>query len=313
MAVRAPSFAQAAVDYADATGGSMPATSMWRVTAQSGQALVEQKAAEAERVAAPAQREEASLSERVAPQDPLAGVANLSTDGGMIHLRSEGWKEVKISTISAVEWETEAGSGEETIQLSRHSHVATLDTADTFARYQYAEGLRRGLDQVETLSSVNDGALWIGRITELNFPQAIQIVDWYHAKTRLQSVATAVWGTNERADQWLDQRLGELHNGQVEKVLAALHPLPLQPKEDAVRTTPGYFEDNRPRLRYDRFRRQRLPIGSGTVESAVDQVVQHRLHRPGRGWNRSSASGMLALLGEYHSARFHHAWQQLAA
>jgi hypothetical protein len=271
------------------------------------------KAAEALQASAPARRDEGSLRERVSPVDRLEGVANLSTDGGMIHLREEGWKEVKISTISAVEWTVDPASDEESVCLSRSSHVATLDNADGFAPYQYAEGLRRGLDQVEKLSSVNDGAGWIGRITELNFPQATQIVDWYHAKSRLVQVAQALWGTGERANQWLDQQLNHLRNGQVEQVVDALRPLPLESKDDAVRTTPGYLQDNRSRMRYDRFRRQKFPIGSGTVESAVDQVIQHRMHRPGRGWNRKQATGMLALLGEYHSGRFDQAWQRLAA
>jgi hypothetical protein len=30
--------------------------------------------------------------------------ANLSSDGYTIHIRGEGWKEVKLSTVSAVEW-----------------------------------------------------------------------------------------------------------------------------------------------------------------------------------------------------------------
>ncbi len=45
------------------------------------------------------------------------------------------------------------------------------------ALYQYAEGLRRGLDHCPKRSSVNDGALWIKRITDLNFPGVPQIVD----------------------------------------------------------------------------------------------------------------------------------------
>ncbi len=39
------------------------------------------------------------------------------------------------------------------------------------AQYQYAEGLRRGIDHCRKLSSVNDGALWIKRITATNFSQ----------------------------------------------------------------------------------------------------------------------------------------------
>lgn len=33
---------------------------------------------------------------------PLEKQASLSTDGGMVHVRGEGWKEVKMATLSAV-------------------------------------------------------------------------------------------------------------------------------------------------------------------------------------------------------------------
>ena len=53
------------------------------------------------------------------------------------------------------------------------------------AVHQYAEGLRRGLDYCPKRSSVNDGALWIKRITATNFPGVPQIVDWSHAAQHL--------------------------------------------------------------------------------------------------------------------------------
>lgn len=312
-ALRTASFAKAAREYEEAVGGTISAMSVWRIVQQAGQRVAEQQAAEAQKAAAPAQRDERPRQRRLPAWEPIEGVGNLSTDGGMIHLREEGWKEVKIATVSQVDVDQDEETDEKTIRLHRHSYTAKLADADTFAAYQYAEGLRRGLDQVETLSSVNDGALWIERITETNFPQAIQIVDWYHTKSRLHQVAQAVWGEGSRSNQWLDQRLSDLRQGKVNKVHRTLASLPLENKGDSVRSAPGYFAHNQMRMRYDRFRKQDLPIGSGTVESAVQHVVQHRMHRPGRGWNRSHASGMLALLTEYHSDRLRHSWRTAVA
>lgn len=44
------------------------------------------------------------------------------------------------------------------VRLSRHSYQAGLWDADTMGRHQYAEGLRRGVDRCQRLSSVNDGS-----------------------------------------------------------------------------------------------------------------------------------------------------------
>ena len=45
-------------------------------------------------------------------------------------------------------------------------------------------------------------------------------------------------------------------------------------------------------LRYPDFRAAGYPVGSGTVESAARNVVQPRMRRPGRGWQRDNADAM---------------------
>ena len=136
------------------------------------------------------------------------------------------------------------------------------------APYQYAEGLRRGIDLCRKLSSVNDGALWIKRITATNFSQAAQIVDWRHASDHLWAVANAVCGEHSaQARQWTDEHLDRLWNGQVAAVVTTLDSMDLQQERwpALVREAPDYFRSNQERMRYDVFRQQALPIGSGTV------------------------------------------------
>ncbi len=87
----------------------------------------------------------------------------------------------------------------------------------------------------------------------------------------------------------------------------------LQPQWPAiVQEAPDYFRTNQARLRYTTFRSQGYPIGSGTVESAANTVVHHRLRRPGRGWARTNRQAMLAGLSELHSGRFEYTWLRLA-
>ena len=99
------------------------------------------------------------------------------------------------------------------------------------ALYQYAEGLRRGLDYCPKRSSVNDGALWIKRITDTNFPGVPQIVDWSHAAGHLWAVANAVHGEQTAAaKQWVELQLDRLWSGQVAHVVETLDQLDLQPR-----------------------------------------------------------------------------------
>jgi hypothetical protein len=323
--LQSSSFAAAAETYRDAVGGPMSGSSVRRITEGFGEQLVQHKQAEAQRASATAWIGESPRARRVALQDPVQGQANVSSDGVMLLIRDEGWKEVKLVTISQVTLleagderrrraQREGKRQEETVvRLSQHSYCAGLWNADGFETYQYAEGLRRGLDLVSRLSSVNDGAVWIERVTQTNFPQAVQIVDWSHALQRLWGVANTVYGEGPRAAHWVEHREKALWDGKVAQVIKALDDLDLDQGSypDLVRQTPGYFRNNRERMRYDRFRVAGYPIGSGTVESGAKNVVQHRMRRPGRGWNRDTGQAMLTPLCELYSGRFQSAWNRV--
>lgn len=304
----------------------MSRSSMARITEGFGERLAEVKEEEANRAVAVSEVGESPRARRVALQAPIRGVGNVSSDGVMILVREEGWKEVKIAAFSSVEelepdsekrrqaQRTSKRAQENLVRLSAHSYCAGLWDADTFGKYQYAEGLRRGLDLLSHLSSANDGALWIERITGENFGHAVQIVDWGHSVQHLWLVGNAVYGKGKSsALKWVNTLQDELWAGNVEQVSRSLHALNLDQGSfsDDVKRAPGYFDNNRHRMRYDVFRDLGYPIGSGTVESGAKNVVQHRLKRPGRGWHRDHAQGMLAALCELHSDRFDWAWRQV--
>jgi hypothetical protein len=321
--LQAPSFARAAEAYTDAVGGYISRSSVRRLAQGFGKRLAERKEREAAQASAIAERAESPQAPRVAVQDPISARGNVSSDGTMILVRGEGWKEVKMAAFSQVEGlnpndkrrrsaqRKGKRAQEDVVRLSAHSYCAGLWDADTFEPYQYAEGLRRGLDQIDRLSSVNDGAPWIERTTFTNFPEATQVVDWNHALERLWAVARAVFGEGESAQDWVEQREEALWTGAVDQVIESLDALDLdQPSyPDEVRQAPGYYRHNRERMRYDVFRALGYPIGSGTVESGAKNVVKHRMRRPGRGWSRDCGQSMLAALSELYSERFQWAWQ----
>lgn len=63
----------------------------------------------------------------------------------------------------------------------------------SFAKLAWATGCQRGADVARELVFVADGALWIWELVELKFPQAVQIVDWYHAVKYLTPTADAIY------------------------------------------------------------------------------------------------------------------------
>jgi hypothetical protein len=248
--LEARSFQLAADSYSDAVGSRMTCDSIRRLTEGWGQALAAQRDADVAGLYAldPAAEKE------VIQLDPLPQQANLSTDGGMMLVRGEGWKEVKLVTVSAVRRKRKGERGtlpdgrryapwEPAITLERHSYQAALCDADIMEGYQYLEGCRRGLPSCAKASAVSDAAEWIQRITETNFPHVTQIVDWFHAAERLWAIGKACFPDEEKRKAWVQERLDELWMGQVDKVLKALALLDLASAEaNELRQMPGYFQ-----------------------------------------------------------------------
>jgi len=324
--LQAQSFERAAEAYTAAVGGGISGDSVRRLAEGYGAACEAARVQEATIASAPAQRGEAPGTIRIKPIDPLTGAANLSSDGAMLHVRGEGWKEVKIVAISAVmvkparervdRTATSRRAHDPRVVLSRHSYQAGLWDAETFGRQQYAEGLRRGVEHCTPLSSVNDAAEWIERTTRENFPHAVQVIDWSHVAERLGTVAGAVLGEGSvAADAWIAKRMDRLWDGNPGAVISALKHLESKASRIAkaqVRDNVVFFQNQQARMRYDDYRAAGLPIGSGTVESAACTVVHARLKRAGPGWTRTNAQSMLAGLSALHSGRFDRVGRQPA-
>lgn len=266
-------------------------------------------------------------------QDAIEGHAGVSIDGLTVPIRDEGYREVKVVSVSEVVVEPEqrenseankdeamsqektaAEQGEQvrgrqdSLKLGHHGYRAVLGDKETFATALKVELARRQVQKADKITTVNDGAEWIWDLVHSYLPtRRVEVLDWPHAMQNLAKAGNAAFGEGtEEARAWLTQREAELWNGERMKVDNALADLPRRYKErgKAIRQVKNYVDQHWPRLCYARFRAEGRPIGSGTVESAAKNVVGWRMKRGGQRWSRAGATRMLAALGEVHSQRW---------
>jgi hypothetical protein len=93
----------AAAGFSDAVGRSISGDSLARLTEGWGQQVAAQRTQEAVSANQPGQRGERLGVRRLEEVAPITTQANISTDGAMMLVRDEGWKEVKVVAISAVQ------------------------------------------------------------------------------------------------------------------------------------------------------------------------------------------------------------------
>jgi hypothetical protein len=309
--VEIASYERGAKRFSELTKVPMSKSSLGRLVKEYGGQLVKQQGAEAEAtVRPPAPGEEIVWREIPEPDSETMA---LCLDGALINIREEGWKEVKIATISAVEVAV-SDQGEPEVGLSRHSYRAGLWEAKEFAKQQWAEGCRRGLEKAEQIVSINDGALWIWLIIQMCWAPCVEILDWWHAVERLWEVAHQLLAEDEQTPAaWMKQQKTALWDSRLRDVFGAIRLLCPRgkPLPEPVRQVVGYLFHNRRRVRYKEYRQAGLPIGSGSVESACKVVVQARMKQAGMRWSRDGAQAMLALRCALLSDRFDELWPSL--
>src|SRR5690606_32347917 len=142
-----------------------------------------------------------------------------------------------------------------------------------------AEAMRRGSARAATLVCLGDGAPWIWENARINFPGAVEILDFFHAAEHLGELASALLGPGEPAkglqEQWcrlLKEESARPVLGQAEERLQT-GGSELSPEARAA--APGqiaYFANNLERTSYGEFRAKGYFIGSGVVEAGCKTV-----------------------------------------
>lgn len=222
-----------------------------------------------------------------------------SLDGFMVPL-DDGWHEMKAGT-----WWTTRQRRDGSLAAQDITYYVDLLPAEQFADLVWARGFERQADQAQELIFVADGADWIWRIVEQHFPQAVQIVDWYHACQYLAPVAQAAFETDEEQTLWIEQTKAALWEGRLDVVISACQSL-VNPNrsDDPARRAVTYYSNNRHRMDYSTYRHQGYMIGSGSMESGCKQLGSARLKIAGARWSPDGARRLAKARAAYLSGRW---------
>ena len=197
------------------------------------------------------------------------------------------------------------------------TYAGAIEGAEAFGRRLYGEAWQRGWSRAQKKVVMGDGAEWIWNLAAEHFPGAIQIVDLYHARQHLWEVARRLHPHDEgRQRAWIkvhQKRL--LDKGKIERLVGALRSIESDNHEVAekIRIEADYFERNAERMRYPKFRRQHLFVGSGVIEAGCKTVIASRLNRSGMFWTVRGANAILALRCCQFNGRFEDYWESRRA
>jgi len=285
-------------------------SSLWRRVQEVGEKFKEQM--EEERIRANVlEGRGGGPVERVEPK----GRMGVAMDGCMIHIREEGWKELKVGCVFEVEtgWVVDRETGER-VEVGRavaNSYVAHLGGPEVLGQMVWAEAKRRGWEGAVETEVVGDGAPWIWNLAADYFYDSHQVVDWYHATEHLAEAARLLKGEGTQARTiWFNQWKKRLFQGDALQLALALQAAAAKQPEiaEALEREAGYFYNNHRRMNYQEMREERWVIGSGMVESGGKQF-KARLAGSGMRWSRPGAERLIPIRAAIMSGRFTELWR----
>jgi hypothetical protein len=192
------------------------------------------------------------------------------------------------------------------------TYVGAIETAEEFGKRIYLEAWKRGWTRAEKKVVMGDGAEWIWNLADQYFPGATQIVDLYHARQHLWELARKLHPNDQSSqNRWMMIHQDLLDNCKIKKLVTSLRSIQTPSAELAEKlgTEAEYFRRNARRMRYPKFRRQHLFVGTGVIEAGCKTLIGSRCKQSGMFWTVRGANAILALRCCHFNRRFEDYWE----
>ncbi len=192
------------------------------------------------------------------------------------------------------------------------TYVSAIETAEEFGKRLYLEAWKRGWSRAAKKVVLGDGAGWIWNLADQHFPGAMQIVDLFHARQHLWELARRLHPNDEAGqNRWVMIHQDLLDRCKIKKLRASLRSIqtPSEELAEKIRTEIDYFVRNAKRMRYPKFRRQHLFVGTGVIEAGCKTVIGSRCKQSGMFWTVRGANAILALRCCQLNGRFEDYWE----
>ena len=231
------------------------------------------------------------------------GAAYLQMDGMMVQTREQGWKEIRNGILFSENKRMEVDKNHNWISEKTCFSIfnRNKNSLESFKRRATVEAHNFGFDQFEKSVIIGDGAKWIWDYAGEHHPEAIQILDYFHACEYLGTALSSI----EEKKAIKEKRFDDLSDGKVNEIIEFLERKQ-QTKEiaDCIR----YFNNHQHMMNYKLYKDQGLDIGSGAIESTHRTLIQSRMKQAGMHWKKKNVQSIASVKARYHSGR----WDEMA-
>lgn len=239
------------------------------------------------------------------PKDRKEGVLYILTDGLQVNTRIEDengstWREMKIGLVFYDKDVIKRGS--DSHMIAKKEYVTYFGSVNEFKKILFDAAARAGYGKIEKVVVIGDGAQWIWNMCEELFPDAEQILDFYHLSENVNGYAKFLYPEDELArKRWVKDVLAAAEGGRVQDAVKLVEDKKVGKLPDSVPNLYTYINNNQGRIDYNAYKNKGYYIGSGAIESAAKNVVQQRMKQSGMRWGMSGGQYIAALRAKHES------------
>ena len=235
------------------------------------------------------------------------GILYIQTDGAALNTRLKDetgstWRENKLGEVFSSDnvryWIDHKGKRQH--RILKKEYISYIGSASEFKKHLLALAFRGGYGRFKETVILSDGATWIRNMVHELFPDAQQILDYYHLCENVNTYAKHLFKMNEdKCKPWAKETCDKLKNGAYQQVLYDLGKFSI-PSNCPV-NLPCYITNNINNIDYPQYEEKGYFIGSGAIESGNKTILQDRLKRAGMRWNAETAQSVLTLKSKVES------------
>lgn len=182
-------------------------------------------------------------------------------------------------------------------------YLAGLYTLEDLGLQLRRQGGHVGMDDAKQWLALTDGGNGLGEFMDVNFPLAVQILDFRHASEHLADFAKKY--RPAAAEPLLASWCHTMKHEGGKAILQVLQGLDRKKMNKEVRAehagVMNYIRKNVHRMAYPEYLRRGWQIATGAVESACKTVVNQRLCLGGMRWGEFGSDNVAHLRALYRS------------
>jgi hypothetical protein len=271
------------------------------ITEENGKKVFEKEISEAEEIYAKPEKYIPYLLDK----DKKNAATYTLMDGSQVNTRvkdkeGKSWKEMKLVEGFCDKDIQKRKNGDSIIVKKQYGTF--LGGVESFKKVVLKVAAETGYGIYKKHVVLGDGAAWIWNMSKELFPDAIEILDFYHVIENTYEYAKMLYPNNDKKRMcWINKVLTMLEKGKEEEAIQYVNNFKMAEVPKGIVNLPKYLENNKMRIKYKEFKEAGYYIGSGAIESGNKTVIQQRMKQAGMRWNVKDGQYIAVLRAKYKS------------